>query len=104
MMQNNTPTSLEIQIAMGMWWSNVRCIARWSTSRASLETTGCRNWASAWDVSPGGRHGQRFLMKHKNTNKTQILASDYHTFFSCNRVTFGTQHRLSIQLIDATSW
>jgi len=32
-------------------------IAKWSTSRASLEAPGCHHQASAWDVSPGGRHG-----------------------------------------------
>jgi hypothetical protein len=42
-------------------------------------------------------------MKHKNTNKTQFLDSNYHTYFSRSRVTFGTRNGPSTQLINATS-
>ena len=31
---------------------------------------------------PGGRHGQRIRIKHKNSNKTQLLASNYGAFWS----------------------
>ena len=43
----NTGKSLEILIAMQMGRCNVGHIARWSTSRASIQATGCRHWARA---------------------------------------------------------
>jgi hypothetical protein len=51
-MQNNTPTLLAISIAMWMRQYNAGRIAQWSTSRASLETTGCSYQVSAWDILP----------------------------------------------------
>jgi len=51
--------SLVISIAMRMRRCDAGRIARWSTSRASLEATGCRHRASACAVSPGGHHGQQ---------------------------------------------
>ncbi len=41
-------------------------------------------------------------MKHKYTNKTQLLVCNYYTFFP-NRLTFGTQNEPSTQLTNATS-
>jgi hypothetical protein len=43
---------LAISIAMRMQRYNAGRIARWSTSRASLEATGCRHWSSACAVLP----------------------------------------------------
>ncbi len=48
----NADESLAILMAMAMQRYDARCIARWSTSRASLEATGYRHWASACVVSP----------------------------------------------------
>ena len=53
---------------------------------------------------PGGRHGQEFESNTQNTNKTQLLASNYDTFWSlvvCEN--FVPQNEPSTQLIDATS-
>jgi len=36
--------SLAVLIAMAMQQYNVGRIAQWSSSRASLEATGCRHW------------------------------------------------------------
>jgi hypothetical protein len=52
MMQANAGKSLAISIAMGMRQYNAVLIAQWSTSRASLEATGCCHWASACAVLP----------------------------------------------------
>ena len=41
-----------ISVAMAMQRYDAGRIARWSTSRASLEATGCRHWASACAVLP----------------------------------------------------
>ena len=38
---------LVISFTTRMWWYDVGRIAHWSTSRSSLEATGCRHWASA---------------------------------------------------------
>ena len=50
MATKNAGKLLAILIAMAMQWYNVGRIARRSTSRASLEATGCRNWLSACTV------------------------------------------------------
>ncbi len=48
----NADESLAISMAMVMQRYDARRIARWSTSRASLEATGCRHQASACAVLP----------------------------------------------------
>ncbi len=48
----NADESMAISIAMAMQRYGARRIARWSTSRASLEATGCRHRASACAVLP----------------------------------------------------
>jgi len=47
----NEGESLAFSIAMAMQRYDAGCIVRWSTSRASLEATGCRYRASACTVS-----------------------------------------------------
>ncbi len=42
----NTPTKLAVLMAMAMCWYVTARIAQWRRSRASLEATGCRHWAS----------------------------------------------------------
>jgi hypothetical protein len=42
----NTPAKLAILMAMAMCWYVTERIAQWRRSRASLEATGCRHWAS----------------------------------------------------------
>ena len=44
--------SMVISIPMAMQWYNAGRIALWSTSRASLEATGCRHRSSVCAVSP----------------------------------------------------
>ena len=48
----NADESLAISMAMAMQWYDARRIARWSTSRASFEATGCRHRASACGSAP----------------------------------------------------
>ena len=48
----NADESLAISMAMAMQRHDARCIAQWSTSRASLEATGCRHRASSRIASP----------------------------------------------------
>ncbi len=48
----NADNSLAISMAMAMQRYDAGHFARWSTSRASLEATGCRHRASACAVSP----------------------------------------------------
>ena len=53
---------------------------------------------------PGGRHGRRFRKNTQNTNKTQLLASNYGTFRAlvvCEN--FVTRKGPSNHVIDATS-
>jgi hypothetical protein len=53
---------------------------------------------------PGGRHGRRFRKNTQNTNKTQLLASNYSTFRAlvvCEN--FVTRKRPSTHVIDAAS-
>jgi len=53
-----------ISMAMAMQQYDAGCITRWSTSRASLEATGCCHRASACAVSP------RWPSWSTNSNKT----------------------------------
>jgi hypothetical protein len=60
-----------ILMAMAMQRYDAGRIAQWSTSRASLEATGCRHWASACAVSPqqppwltNSNKTQKTLTKH----------------------------------------
>jgi len=48
----NSGKSTTILVAMAMQRYDAGRIARWSTSRASLEATGCRHRASACTVLP----------------------------------------------------
>jgi hypothetical protein len=48
----NEGKSLAISIAMAMQQYDTGRITQLSTSRAPLEATGCRHWASACAVSP----------------------------------------------------
>ncbi len=56
-------------------------IAQWSTSRVSLEDTGCRRWVSACATLPRRLPWMTILNETQKNNKTQHFASDYHTFF-----------------------
>ena len=60
----NAGESMAISIAMAMQWYDTGRISQWSTSRASLEATGCHHRSSACAVSP------RRLPWSKNLNQT----------------------------------
>ena len=60
----NAGESMAISTAMAMQRYDAGHITRWSTSRASLEATGCRHWASACAVLPRQRPWST------NSNKT----------------------------------
>ena len=60
---------LAILITIWMQWYNAGRIAQCSISQASLEATGCRHWASAGAVLPGGHNGRQFwknFVRNKN--------------------------------------
>jgi hypothetical protein len=66
----NESDSLAISIAMAMQRYNTGRIARYSTSRALLEATGCRHWASACAVLPRRLPWSTNLLKqHKTLTK-----------------------------------
>jgi len=77
----NAGKSTTISMAMGMQRYDAGRIARWSTSRASLEATGCRHWASACAVSP-----QRPPWS-TNSNKTHKTLTK-HNFYLATIVLF----------------
>jgi hypothetical protein len=78
MMSKNSGKSLAILIAMRMRRYDAGRITRWSTSRASLEATGCRHQASACATTAA--MVDKFVETTQNTNKTQLLASNYGAF------------------------
>ena len=104
----NAGKSMAILIAMVMQRSDAGHIARWITSGASLKATGCRRWSSACAVSPltpAAAMVKEFESNTQNTNKTQLLASNYGTFRSLvDCESFVPQNVPSTQLIDATSF
>jgi hypothetical protein len=63
----NAGKSTTISMAMAMQWYDAGHIARYGTSRASLEATGCRYWASACAVLPRQRP---WSTNSNNTHKT----------------------------------
>jgi hypothetical protein len=65
---------MDTSIAMTMQWYDAGPISRWSTSRASLEATGCCHRLSARIVSP------RWPPWSKNSNQTH--KTQQNTFFS----------------------
>ena len=52
---------------------------------------------------PGGRHGRQFRKNTQNTNKTQLLASNYGTFRASVCENFVTRKGPSTHVIDVTS-
>jgi hypothetical protein len=68
----NAGKSLVISIAMWMWRYNVGCIAQWSMSRDSL--------GALHRIAPTDAMVNQFVETMQNTNKTQLLASNYGTF------------------------
>ena len=64
MVTKNAGESMAILIAMEINRYDAGRIAQWSTSKASLEATGCRHWLSARIVSP------RQQPWSKNSNQT----------------------------------
>ena len=66
----NAGKSMAILIPLAMQLYNAGRIARWITSRASLEATGCRHWASACAVLPQRPPWSKNLKKtHKKLTK-----------------------------------
>jgi hypothetical protein len=65
--KKNAGKLMTILMAMAMQQYDAGRIARWSTSRASLEATGCRHLASACAVLP---RRPPWLMNSNKTHKT----------------------------------
>jgi hypothetical protein len=79
----NAGESMAISIAMVMQRYDAGHIARWITSGASLKASGCSHRSSACAVSPltpAAAMVKEFESNTQNTNKTQLLASNYGTF------------------------
>ncbi len=68
-----------ISIAVAMERYDTGCIAQWSTSRASLEATGCRHRVSACVVSP------RRPPWSTNTNKTHKTLTKHNFYYGTFR-------------------
>jgi hypothetical protein len=73
---------------------------RWLHAKPLDAASGCV-LALYW---PGGRHGYRHRHRVQNTNKTQLLASNYRTFLLANLSNFVTRKGLSTHVIDAASF
>ena len=90
-----------ISMAMAMQRYEAGHITQWSTYGASLEATGkCLH-----HFAPATAMVNEFVETTQNTNKTQLLASNYGTFWALvNSENFIPQNRPSTQVIDATSF
>jgi hypothetical protein len=81
----NAGKLLAILIALRMQWYDVGHITWWSTFRATLKATGCRHWVSACAALSRQQAAgmvDEFVENTQNTNKTQLLASNFGTFRS----------------------
>ena len=76
----NAGKLLAILIVITMQRYNAGRIARWSTSMASLEAAGSHHRVSACALLPRRLMVNKFEGNTQNTNKTQLLASNYGTF------------------------
>jgi hypothetical protein len=81
-----------------------RHATQWSTSVASCEATRCHHWACARAISARRTPWSSLSLSCQNTNKTQLLASDYHTFYLAELNIFVTRKGPSTHVIDATSF
>jgi len=92
-----------ISVAMAMQRYDAGHIAQWSTSRASLEATGCHHLASACAVLPRRPRWSTNLNKtHKTLTKHNFYLATIVLFYYLKLSNFGTQNGPSTQLIDAT--
>jgi hypothetical protein len=69
----HVPLSLAILMAMAVHWCNTKCIAQCSMSRATLEATARRHWATNCSVLPQPPLGQQ-ANKQQSTNTPTKLA------------------------------
>jgi hypothetical protein len=65
-----------------------RHATRWSASVTLCEATRCRHWACARAISARRKPWSSPSPSCQNTNKTQLLASDYCTFFTSKVIYF----------------
>jgi len=78
----NVCKSTTISMAMAMQRYDAGRITRWSTSRASLETTGCHHRASACAVSPRRPPWLTILNKtHKTLTKHNFYLATIVLFY-----------------------
>ncbi len=73
MITKNAGKLMTILIAMLPGRFSAMRIAQWSTSVADSKPLDAAIGQVPAPYCSGGRHGLRFRMKHKNTNKTQVL-------------------------------
>jgi hypothetical protein len=66
---------LAISITTGMQQSKAGRMAQWSTSRASLEATGCCHWASVCAVLPWRPSWLAILVENTKHYQKLLLAS-----------------------------
>ncbi len=101
----NAGELVAILMTMGIQRYDARHIAWWSTSRLHTKPLDTAIGRVPASYCPGSRHGRQFRIKHTKHKQTQLLASNYSTFWAlvvCEN--FIPQNRPSTQLIDATSF
>jgi hypothetical protein len=69
----NAGTLLAVSIAMQIRRYDVGCIARWSTSRASIEAIECRHWASAHIALPRRPSWSTILVENTKHKQNTIF-------------------------------
>jgi hypothetical protein len=70
--EKNGPASLAILMAMRIRRYNAERISQYGRSRATLNPTGHRHWASICPVLPRGRHGHQFWRKKLSCGIVEI--------------------------------
>ena len=81
-----------------------RHVTQWSVLAASCEATGCCHRTCACDVLARWTPWSLLLPSGQNTNKTQLLASDYCTFLLAELNIFVTRKGPCTHVINATSF
>jgi hypothetical protein len=97
----NAPCPPAVSMAMAVRRSNTDSIAQCGISRATLEATGCRHWATTCYVSPQRPSGQQ-ANKQQSTNTPKKVA-DLMAMAMCRYVTARiAQWRRSRASLEAT--
>ncbi len=89
----NTPKKVAMLMAAAVRWYNTACIAQWRRSRALLEATGCRHWASIMSDCINWTWLRRFFLCFHRQNRRKRSQVDAKTPVFNRGMTYQTKEK-----------